>query len=92
MAEALDRIMAVTRQQWECEMDNRLMNEQELARVTGYKRASAQVRWFERTYGFRPVQNGEHGIVITWETFHELDKRRAGVGTTAAARPALRLA
>lgn len=74
-------------------MDDRLMSAEDLHKVTGYTQTSAQLRWFNREYGFKPVVN-TRGIVITWQTFHELDKRRAGLSQQQIAydRPALRLA
>ncbi|MCY0388454.1 DUF4224 domain-containing protein [Robbsia sp. Bb-Pol-6] len=69
----------------------RLMSEQDLRDVTGFKVCSAQMRWFQRQFGLSPVQRADGRIILTWATFEALQAKRVGLvpGGFAAERPAL---
>ncbi|WP_249183472.1 DUF4224 domain-containing protein [Burkholderia cenocepacia] len=73
-------------------MDTRLMNDDDLVDVTGKKRRSAQVAWFERHFGLTPVTRADGRIILTWAAFEALQAKRAGVlpsSTASASRPQL---
>ncbi|CAG9259474.1 conserved hypothetical protein [Burkholderia diffusa] len=73
-------------------MDTRLMSDDDLVDVTGKKRRSAQVAWFERHFGLTPVTRADGRIILTWAAFEALQAKRAGVlpnSTAPAARPQL---
>jgi len=91
MTEEAQRIIAITRQHWEQQVDNRLMSEQDLRDVTGLKRRSLQAKWFQRHFGIIPVQRADGSIIMTWSAFEALQAKRAGVLPTGenGQRPAL---
>lgn len=72
-------------------MDNRLMSEQDLQAVSGMKRKSLQVAWFQRQFGITPVTRADGRIIMTWNAFEALQAKRAGVlpAPATAERPAL---
>lgn len=73
-------------------MDTRLMSDDDLVDVTGKKRRSAQVAWFERHFGLTPVTRADGRIILTWAAFEALQAKRAGVlptPTDPASRPQL---
>jgi hypothetical protein len=91
MEAAAQRIIETTRRDWEKQMDNRLMSENDLRDVTGLKRHSLQADWFRRHFGITPVQRADGRIILTWAAFEALQAKRAGVlpGSTAPLRTAL---
>lgn len=72
-------------------MDNRLMSEQDLRDVTGFKRRSLQMEWFKRNFGVKPVQRADGRLIMSWSAFEGLQAKRAGVLPTSETnqRPAL---
>ncbi|MGX6566829.1 DUF4224 domain-containing protein [Cupriavidus necator] len=79
MTEEAQRIIEITRQHWEQQVDNRLMSEQDICDVTGLKRRSLQAKWFERHFGITPVQRADGRIIMTWAALEGLQAKRAGV-------------
>lgn len=66
MTEALGRILAVTRQQWECEMVI-LSNDDLKALTGGLIQGAAQRRWIIKWLGFEPPMKIDGHPSITWE-------------------------
>ena len=85
------RIIETTRRLWKQQMDNRLLSEQDLKDVTGLKRHSLQIRWFEQHFGVKPVQRADGRIIMSWSAFEGLQAKRAGVlpGATTSTRAPL---
>ncbi|CAG9172418.1 hypothetical protein LMG23992_02226 [Cupriavidus laharis] len=52
--------------------------------MTGKKRPSAQLDWFQRCFGFKPVQRADGRIILLWATFEALQASRAGVAQASA--------
>lgn len=73
-------------------MSDRLMNADELERVTGKKRYSSQAAWFREQFGINVVQCGDGSPVMTWLTFEALQQKRAGLTSAPSKqeRPPLR--
>ena len=51
------------------------LSEEELFDLTGYKIASKQAEWIEKSYGFKPPRKRFSGAVsVTWEQLHYKNK------------------
>ncbi|MEB2511270.1 DUF4224 domain-containing protein [Burkholderia multivorans] len=74
-------------------MSERLMNADDLVRVTGKKRYSKQAEWFKATFGIEVVTAANGAVIMTWSTFESLQAKKAGLAGDVAGtreRPALR--
>lgn len=94
MTNAAARIIETTRPHTEHIMNQRLMTEADLYRVTKLKQNAARVRWFLMNFGVRPVQSADGSLTLTWGAYEIMQARRAGGVTPthdaqAAARPKL---
>ncbi|WP_258173663.1 MULTISPECIES: DUF4224 domain-containing protein [Burkholderia cepacia complex] len=74
-------------------MSERLMNADDLVRVTGKKRYSKQAEWFKATFGIDVVTAANGAVIMTWSTFESLQAKKAGLAGDVSGtreRPALR--
>jgi hypothetical protein len=60
-------------------MSERLMTPADLEQVTGYKRYSAQVRWFKQQFGADVPRRTDGSIVLLWATFLAMEARKYGL-------------
>ncbi|HVW53016.1 MAG TPA: DUF4224 domain-containing protein [Trinickia sp.] len=65
----------------------RLLSPEDLVSVTGAKRYSKQAAWFKHEFGADVPQRVNGSLVMTWETFAALERRKYGLAPTSAARP-----
>lgn len=80
MKDAAARIIELTRNLWEREMNIRLMSPEDLYDITGKKKPSAQAKVLQNLFGFEPVRRPSDGaIVLTWDAYHALQRKRCGV-------------
>lgn len=70
-------------------MSHGLISEQEMVEITGLKRPNAQAAWFMRAFGFEPVRRHTGRLILTWEAFNALQKKRCGVLEPDQDRPEL---
>ncbi|WP_316150497.1 DUF4224 domain-containing protein [Cupriavidus sp. BIC8F] len=70
-------------------MTQGLITETELVEITGLKRHNAQAAWFKRVFGFEPARRHCGRVILTWEAFNALQKKRCGVLEQEQDRPEL---
>ncbi|WP_322073385.1 DUF4224 domain-containing protein [Burkholderia cepacia] len=68
-------------------MTERLMDADELVRITGLKRHSKQAEWFKTNFDIDVVRCADGSLVMTWTQFDALLARRNGTAP-AGAQPA----
>lgn len=62
-------------------MSDRLMNSEEIERMTGWKRFSKQVQWFSEQFGVKVATCSDGSPVMTWANFNALNARRLGLSS-----------
>jgi len=59
------------------------LNTEHLREITCLKRASDQVKWFQRNFGI-DVPHDKFGPIMTEEAFQKLLEKRLGIGALSA--------
>jgi len=68
-------------------MNARLLSSEDLIRLTGAKRYSKQSRWFKEQFGADVPTRSNGSIVMTWETFEQLQRKKHGLAPTSVDKP-----
>ncbi|MFM0501861.1 DUF4224 domain-containing protein [Paraburkholderia caffeinilytica] len=60
-------------------MSFEILSAEQLVQITGKKRKSAQVTWFQKNFGLEPVLRADGSILMTQATFEALLLKRMGL-------------
>ncbi|MDN7582962.1 DUF4224 domain-containing protein [Burkholderia orbicola] len=75
-------------------MSFEILTDEQLTKISGKKRKSAQVMWFKHTFGIEPITRADGSIIMTQAAFEALMLKRLGVAPVVSPvpveRPALR--
>lgn len=75
-------------------MSFEILTVEQLTKISGKKRKTAQVVWFKHTFGIEPITRSDGSIIMTQMAFEALMLKKLGVAPVVAPaqveRPALR--